>query len=76
MRRGRFRNIDDVVRWRLCVGCGACAFACEKKNISLEDVPGDGIRPKGVGLNKRLEVEGLGSEARNAWIFSGVFFLV
>lgn len=36
----------DVARWRLCVGCGACAAACERGNIILEDIPMIGIRPK------------------------------
>jgi coenzyme F420 hydrogenase subunit beta len=36
----------DVVRWRLCLGCGACAVACERGNIFLEDIPGVGIRPR------------------------------
>lgn len=39
------KNVIDVACWRLCVGCGACAFACEKKNIILEDVLDTGIRP-------------------------------
>lgn len=41
--------MNDVARWRLCIGCGACAFACEKKNIILEDVIDTGIRPTFCG---------------------------
>lgn len=44
-----FRNVIDVARWRLCVGCGACVFACEQGNIGLKDVPGDGLRPVLLG---------------------------
>jgi len=40
-----FKNVRDVVRWRLCVGCGACVYACPARNISLVDCEYDGIRP-------------------------------
>lgn len=43
--RMRFLNVADVVRWRLCLGCGACAAACEKDNVILEDILDQGIRP-------------------------------
>ncbi|HUL01045.1 MAG TPA: Coenzyme F420 hydrogenase/dehydrogenase, beta subunit C-terminal domain [Nitrospirota bacterium] len=46
MRNSKIKNAYDVARWRLCVGCGACAFVCPKKNITLHDIPGDGIRPR------------------------------
>jgi coenzyme F420 hydrogenase subunit beta len=39
-------NISDVVAWRLCVGCGACAFYCPEKNIRLTDIVKEGIRPE------------------------------
>lgn len=42
-------NVGDVVKWRLCVGCGACAAACESKNIALRDIVDIGIRPIMVG---------------------------
>ena len=32
--------------WRLCVGCGACAYACPEANIGLVDIENDGIRPR------------------------------
>jgi coenzyme F420 hydrogenase subunit beta len=63
----KLKNAIDVSRWRLCVGCGACAYACEKKNIVLEDIPDQGIRPKARGAEcdecgKCLEVcPGLGA---------------
>lgn len=42
----RIRNLGDVVDWRLCLGCGACAYVCPSKKIELVDVPDEGIRPK------------------------------
>lgn len=36
------------------MGCGACASACPKKNITLQDVPADGIRPR-LGANRCAE---------------------
>lgn len=40
------RNIEYVVDWRLCVGCGACSYVCPRKNISLVNIAEDGIRPQ------------------------------
>jgi coenzyme F420 hydrogenase subunit beta len=34
------------VDWGLCIGCGACAYGCTKKNIVLVNIEGAGIRPK------------------------------
>ena len=42
---GRIKNIKDVVDWGLCVGCGACYFACEKEAITLKNYHDHGIRP-------------------------------
>lgn len=42
----KIKNLGDVVDWRLCLGCGACAYVCPSKKIELVDVPGEGIRPK------------------------------
>ena len=44
--QGQLHYITDVSRWRLCLGCGACAFACSSGAISLHDVPEKGIRPR------------------------------
>lgn len=40
-----FKNVADLVRWRLCLGCGACAFICPEKRITLGDFIEEGIRP-------------------------------
>lgn len=34
-----------MVRWRLCLGCGACAAICPDHAIALVDEPAEGIRP-------------------------------
>lgn len=41
----RFKTVRDVAEWRLCAGCGACAYACRDGKVSLKDVFDDGIRP-------------------------------
>ena len=41
----RFKNVQDVAFWRLCVGCGACSYICPEKKIRLMDVVQDGVRP-------------------------------
>ena len=41
----RLKNVGQVAKWRLCVGCGACAYICSEDNITLVDVVNDGIRP-------------------------------
>lgn len=42
----RIQNLKDVVDWGLCIGCGACAYACKNKHISLVNIESQGIRPK------------------------------
>lgn len=37
--------MQDVTEWGLCIGCGACAYACPE-NITLVNVLNEGIRPK------------------------------
>jgi coenzyme F420 hydrogenase subunit beta len=41
----RFKHIQDVVLWRLCTGCGACAAVCPQQKIRLTDIIDTGIRP-------------------------------
>jgi coenzyme F420 hydrogenase subunit beta len=40
------RNAQEIAEWRLCVGCGACAYACKDGKITLVDVLSEGIRPR------------------------------
>lgn len=42
----RVRSIGDVAAWRMCVGCGACAYGCREGAVSLTDVLDQGIRPQ------------------------------
>lgn len=41
----RLRQLADIARWRLCVGCGVCTYICPEDNVRLCDVVGEGIRP-------------------------------
>jgi len=41
----KLRNAHEVAEWRLCVGCGACAYVCPEQNITLVNVVNSGIRP-------------------------------
>lgn len=45
----RIENATDVARWRLCVGCGACATVCERVTISPEDMLFPFTYPKMLG---------------------------
>lgn len=39
-------SIQDVVKWGLCTGCGACFYACSKQAVTLVNIEQIGIRPK------------------------------
>lgn len=41
----RIKTVMDVVDYRMCVGCGACAYICPDKKIELVDFLSEGIRP-------------------------------
>jgi coenzyme F420 hydrogenase subunit beta len=41
----KFKRVDEIVEWRLCLGCGACVPACENRAITLVNVCDEGIRP-------------------------------
>ncbi len=41
----RLKNVGDVAAWRLCAGCGACAYGCKENKVRLVDIEEDGIRP-------------------------------
>lgn len=47
----KFKRVDEVVVWRLCMGCGACVAACPENNIRLIDIADKGLRPV-VNLEK------------------------
>lgn len=40
------KNVADVAQWRLCLGCGACAYHCPQQSIRLVDDINQGIRPR------------------------------
>ena len=42
----RVKNLQDVVDWRLCIGCGACAYAGSPGKIELVNLPTLGIQPR------------------------------
>lgn len=41
----KLKTVSDVVSWRMCVGCGACEYICENRNVSLQNFTEHGIRP-------------------------------
>jgi coenzyme F420 hydrogenase subunit beta len=51
----QFANAIDVARWRLCVGCGACTYACPEKKLQMVDRQSEGLRPAwkpGIGAGE------------------------
>jgi len=44
MGKTKFKCVDHVVRWRLCMGCGVCVGRCPSGNIQLVDFPEEGLR--------------------------------
>lgn len=40
------RTLQDVVDWGLCIGCGACYYACSNHGVSLVNIKSVGIRPR------------------------------
>lgn len=44
--RGRTtRTVRGIVDWRLCLGCGACAYICPDRKIQLAELLNEGVRP-------------------------------
>jgi coenzyme F420 hydrogenase subunit beta len=41
----RLRSFTDVAAWRLCVGCGACVYACKSSGGRMVHVETEGFRP-------------------------------
>jgi coenzyme F420 hydrogenase subunit beta len=50
----RLESIQDVVDANLCSGCGACAFM-QPSEISMVDVPAEGLRPRVAGSRGGLQ---------------------
>lgn len=44
-------QLSDVVDWRLCLGCGACAYICPDRRVNLLDFEAEGIRPVVAGAD-------------------------
>ena len=42
----KIKRLQDVVEWRLCLGCGACAYVCPERKIEMVDVVDEGRRPR------------------------------
>jgi len=42
---GVIKNISDVARWRLCLGCGICAAYCTNGAVEMVNDYEQGIRP-------------------------------
>jgi coenzyme F420 hydrogenase subunit beta len=40
-----FRSVADVASWRMCVGCGACSYACPEGKVQMVNVVDQGLRP-------------------------------
>lgn len=38
-------NATDIAKWRMCIGCGACVYACQDKRLQLIDLADEGLRP-------------------------------
>lgn len=45
----KIKQLQDVVDWRLCLGCGACAYICPGGKIAMVDVVDEGLRPQMTG---------------------------
>lgn len=45
----KIKNVFDIVKWRLCTGCGACEPVCRQKSIQLKNFIEHGIRPINIG---------------------------
>lgn len=43
------KNIQDIVDWGLCVGCGICYSVCDKEAVTLTNIENIGIRPQFKG---------------------------
>jgi coenzyme F420 hydrogenase subunit beta len=39
------RNVADVAAWRMCLGCGACAYGCGQDKVRIVNFVDQGLRP-------------------------------
>jgi coenzyme F420 hydrogenase subunit beta len=42
----KIKTLKDVVDWGLCIGCGACSYACSEGRVTLVNIETVGIRPR------------------------------
>lgn len=42
----KIQTLEDILDWRLCLGCGACSYICPNDEITLVNVIEEGIRPQ------------------------------
>lgn len=40
-----FMNAIDIAQQRMCIGCGACVYACPDDKLQLVDIVSEGLRP-------------------------------
>ena len=38
-------NATDIAKQRMCIGCGACVYACREDKLRLVDIADEGLRP-------------------------------
>lgn len=41
----KIKTLEDVRKWRLCLGCGVCKAVCTKNAVQLKNIENEGIRP-------------------------------
>ncbi len=41
----KIKAIQDIIDWRLCIGCGVCTYVCENDELKMTDIPDKGRRP-------------------------------
>jgi coenzyme F420 hydrogenase subunit beta len=41
----KIKTVQDIIDWRLCIGCGVCTYVCENDELEMADIPDKGRRP-------------------------------
>ncbi len=41
----RIQTVQEIIDWRLCIGCGVCTYVCENDELEMADIPDKGRRP-------------------------------